>query len=117
MFLVADYAEYLDEVREQVCGRCPQRDPDRYPWPGSENYGLELRLSELVETTRDATELEGLDSALPARLRGVVQSVHERCREGEAVPREKLQDYRNFPRPVLLDDMGGKPGNHLLPPA
>jgi hypothetical protein len=100
MFFVADYAEYLDEVREQVCGRCPGRDPERYPWPGCGDCGVELRLSGLVGTIHDAEGFDGLDPALLERLVGAVRSVDERRRQWELVRRRAARPSRKDRVPV-----------------
>jgi hypothetical protein len=100
MFAVADYAEYLDEVREQVCGRCPERDPERYPWPGCAGCGVELQLPELVESIHEAGVLHGLDPALSARLAGAVRAVDERRRQWELVRRHAARRSRRQRLPV-----------------
>ena len=81
MFAVADYAGYLDEVREQVCGRCPEREPERHPWPGCEDCGIEPQLPALVESVHAAGVLPGIDAVRSARLAGAVRSVDERRRQ------------------------------------
>src|SRR5215468_3444720 len=87
MFAVADYVGYLDEVREQVCGRCPEREPERHPWPGCEGCGIGLHLPELVESVHDAGVPDRLDRARSARLVGAVRSADERRRQWELVRR------------------------------
>jgi hypothetical protein len=59
------YAEYLAEVREQVCGHCPERMPGRSPFqPACRRCGVELQLPQLVESIRGAdNELSEFDAA------------------------------------------------------
>jgi len=94
MFAVADYAGYLDEVREQVCGRCPERASERHPWPGGEECRIGLHLPELVESVRDAGVPDGLGPARSARLVGAVESVDERRRQWELVRRRAARPPR-----------------------
>jgi hypothetical protein len=50
-----EYAEYLGEVRERVCPRCPERLPDGPPYrPSCRRCGVELQLPHLVESVRAA---------------------------------------------------------------
>lgn len=49
------YAEYLAEAREQVCGHCPERAPDRPPFGRRcRHCGIQLQLPRLVEAIQDA---------------------------------------------------------------
>src|SRR5215470_8083750 len=100
MFLVVDYAEYLDELRDQVCGRCPERDPERYPWPGCEDHAVEPWLPGSVESIHDAEGFDELDPALLARLVGAVPSLDERRRQGELVLRRAARPSRKDHVPV-----------------
>jgi hypothetical protein len=51
----AQYAEYLAEVREQVCGHCPERPADRAVFvPACRHCGVELQLPRIVESIHDA---------------------------------------------------------------
>jgi hypothetical protein len=55
-----EYAEYLAEVRAQVCGHCPERVPDRPPFgPACRHCGVELQLNRIVESIHDAGEAVG----------------------------------------------------------
>lgn len=55
MLLRARYAEYLAEVREQVCSCCPHRAPAGPPYgPECRGCGVELQLPRIVESIRDA---------------------------------------------------------------
>jgi hypothetical protein len=50
-----EYAEYLAEVRAQVCSHCPERAPDRPPFgPACRHCGVELQLNRIVESIHDA---------------------------------------------------------------
>jgi hypothetical protein len=65
MFSRALYAEYLAEVREQVCDHCPQRIPGEPPArPACRRCGVELQLPQLVESIREAGD--GLSAFDPA---------------------------------------------------
>src|SRR5262245_13545773 len=52
-----EYADYLTEIREQVCGHCPEHAPS-YPLPGSRCWDcvVEGQLPDLVEAIRDADD-------------------------------------------------------------
>jgi hypothetical protein len=68
MLARARYAEYLAEVRERVCARCPHRSPDDPPCCREcRSCGVELQLPYIVESIRDADGgLSEFDEA-PAR--------------------------------------------------
>src|SRR5262249_13675917 len=52
-FAAADYQEYLDEIREQVCSRCVERPPGGPPCaPLGKVCGVEMHLPQLVESIR-----------------------------------------------------------------
>ncbi len=61
----ARYAEYLAEIRERVCARCPQRSPDGPPYHRAcRSCGIELQLPSIVESVRDTgDELSEFDEA------------------------------------------------------
>jgi hypothetical protein len=65
MFLKARYAEYLTEVRERVCGRCPARAGGVPPYTRlCRRCGVELQLPQLVESIRAAgSKLSEFDEA------------------------------------------------------
>jgi hypothetical protein len=65
MLARARYAEYLAEVRERVCARCPHRSPDGPPYCREcRGCGVELQLPYIVESIRDADgELNEFDKA------------------------------------------------------
>jgi hypothetical protein len=49
----ADLAEYLAEIREQVCSRCVERPLDGPPCaPLGKRCGVEMHLAEIVESIR-----------------------------------------------------------------
>jgi hypothetical protein len=53
MFALADYREYLDEIREQVCSRCVERPPGGPPCaPLGKVCGVEMHLPQLIESIR-----------------------------------------------------------------
>jgi hypothetical protein len=51
----AQYAEFLAEIREQVCEHCPQRVSGQPPYrPQCRACGVELQLPQLVNSIREA---------------------------------------------------------------
>jgi hypothetical protein len=65
--------EYLAEVRNQVCGRCPERAAARTPFgPACWRCGVEFQLPELVVSIHDADA--GPEEFNPARSPRVVCS-------------------------------------------
>src|SRR5262245_30845978 len=67
----AQYAEYLAEVRERVCGHCPERPADEAVLvPACRRCGVELQLPRIVESIHDAGDL--LDELDPAPDRYLV---------------------------------------------
>src|SRR3954470_7503836 len=96
MIAVTDDAEYLDEVREQICGRCF----DRRPGPDCGGCGVERWLPELVESVHAAGEYNDLDPALWARVVGAVGAVDERRRQWELVRRRAARRSRKERAPV-----------------
>jgi hypothetical protein len=49
-----DIAEYLGEIRQQVCSRCVERPPGGPPCePLGKNCGLEMHLPELIASIRE----------------------------------------------------------------
>jgi hypothetical protein len=59
------YAEYLGEIREQVCGHCPERIPGRPFGPRCRRCGVELQLPQLVESIHTAGDyLDEFDPTL-----------------------------------------------------
>jgi hypothetical protein len=65
----AHYAEYLAEVREQVCSHCPETTSDRPFGLRCRHCGVELQLPQCVESIHDAgDELSELDPAPRRRL-------------------------------------------------
>ncbi len=57
MYARAEYAEYLAEVREQVCAHCSQRAPGRPPFTRAcRRCGIELQLPQMVESIHAAEE-------------------------------------------------------------
>ena len=66
----AQYAEYLAEVREQVCSHCPETAPDRPPFRlCCRSCGVELQLPQFVESIHEAGEdLSELDPAPSRRV-------------------------------------------------
>jgi hypothetical protein len=70
--------EYLDEVREQVCGHCPAQ--------GCWDCGVRQQLARVVESIHDANDVLD-DPALFARLVRAVRSVDERHVQWEVVRR------------------------------
>ena len=76
MYSRAHYAEYLAEVREQVCEHCPQRVPDRPPFrPQCRRCGVELQLPQLVMSICEAgDELSEFDPS-PDRQKVCAQCV------------------------------------------
>jgi len=65
------YLEYMTEARAEVCGRCPQRTADQFPF-GAECWrcGIELQLPELVDAIHAA------ETGLPA---GPAPDQHKVC--------------------------------------
>jgi hypothetical protein len=54
MIAEADLAEYLDEIRKQVCSRCVQRPSGGPPCaPLGTKCGVELHLPELIDAIHD----------------------------------------------------------------
>jgi hypothetical protein len=50
MIAEAELAEYLDEIRNQVCSRCVERPPGGPPClPLGKQCGIELHLPQLIE--------------------------------------------------------------------
>ena len=50
MMAEADVAEYLDEIRKQVCSRCVERPPGGPPClPLGKECGVEMHLPQLIE--------------------------------------------------------------------
>jgi hypothetical protein len=53
----AEYAEYLAEVQEQVCGHCPERPADPFSFQRAcRRCGVKLQLLRLVESIHAAGE-------------------------------------------------------------
>jgi hypothetical protein len=53
MIAEAELAEYLDEIRKQVCSRCVERPPGGPPClPAGKECGIELHLPALIEAVR-----------------------------------------------------------------
>jgi hypothetical protein len=53
MLVATENAEYLDEIREYVCSRCPERPPGGPPCePQGKLCGVELHLPELIASVR-----------------------------------------------------------------
>jgi hypothetical protein len=85
----AKYAEYLAEVREQVCGHCPEQQADQVRFlPVCRHCGVELQLPRIVESIRVAGA--GLADFGPAPARRLVctqchclDSVHCPCPAGD----------------------------------
>jgi hypothetical protein len=51
MLTEQDLAEYLAEIREHVCTRCPERLPGAPPCaPLGKNCGVEMHLPELIDS-------------------------------------------------------------------
>lgn len=51
MLAEQDLAEYLEEIREQVCSRCPERPPGGPPCaPLGKECGIEMHLSALIDS-------------------------------------------------------------------
>ena len=125
----AQYAEYLAEVREQVCDRCPQRVPGQPPYrPQCRRCGVELQLPQLVTAIGEAgDELSEFDPApdrqkvcaqcvcrdradcpcpaglLPALLVRAVRAVEERRRQRDLVRRRLARPRR--PRPTAMAEL------------
>jgi hypothetical protein len=61
----AQYAEYLTEVREQVCSHCPEQATDQALLvPACRQCGVQLQLPRIVESIHDADDfLSELDPA------------------------------------------------------
>jgi hypothetical protein len=121
-----EYAEYLAEVREQVCEHCRERTPGAAPFrPRCRYCGIELRLPELVESIHDAGETltefgpapdrrtvcarcpclgsgicPCMASAMTAELVRAVQTVDERRRQRDAVRRLLHRQERHDAVPV-----------------
>jgi hypothetical protein len=54
MIAEADVAEYLDEIRKQVCSRCIERPPGGPPClPLGKECGVELHLPQLIEAIHE----------------------------------------------------------------
>jgi hypothetical protein len=54
MVAATELAEYLDEIREQVCSRCIERPPGGPPCaPLGKQCGVEMHLSALVEAIHE----------------------------------------------------------------
>jgi hypothetical protein len=50
----AELAEYLDEIRTQVCSRCVERPPEGPPClPLGKQCGIELHLPQLIEAIHE----------------------------------------------------------------
>jgi len=122
----AQYAEYLTEVREQVCDHCPERTPEQPPYrPACRRCGVELQLPLLVESIREAgDELSELDPApdrekvcaqcvclgggicpcpvglLPALLLRAVRAVEERRSQRDLLRRRLARQTRREQVPV-----------------
>src|SRR5260370_20186421 len=86
----ADCEEYLDEVRDQVCGQCPTQ--------GCRDCGVNQQFGRLVESIHDADEV--LDPALFARLVRAIRSVDERHVQWEVVRRHAALAPRPERAPV-----------------
>jgi hypothetical protein len=89
MFAEVDCEEYLDEVREQLCGHCPAQDC----W----DCGVKGQLGQLVESIHGADEVLD-DPALFDRLVRAIRSVDERRVQWEVVRRHA----DHAPRPVRV---------------
>src|SRR5262245_20938720 len=51
MLTEQDLAEYLSEIREQVCKRCPERPPGGPPCaPLGKDCGVEMHLPQLIDS-------------------------------------------------------------------
>jgi hypothetical protein len=116
----AQYAEYLAEIREQVCDHCPQRVPGQPPFrPPCWQCGVELQFPQLVKSICEAGDaLSELDPCperqtvcaqcvclgrcespcpvglLAARLVRAVRSVEERRQQRELLHRRLVQHCR-----------------------
>ena len=61
MYTEAELAEYLEEIREQVCCHCIEKPPGGPPCaPLGKPCGIELHLAEIVELTH-AAHSEAMD--------------------------------------------------------
>jgi len=126
MFSRTHFAEYLAEVREQVCERCPQRVLSQPPFrPQCRRCGVELQLPQLVMSICEAgDELSEFDPSpdrlkvcaqcvcqgrgdcpcpaglLPALLVRAVKAVEERRRQRGLVLRWLARQPRRRPAPV-----------------
>ncbi len=122
----AIYAEYLAEIRERVCGPCPQRVSGQPPLrPQCRRCGVELQLARLVTAIREAGDaLSELDPApdrrlvcahcvcqgradcpcpaglVPARLVRAVKAVEERRRQRGVVLRWLARQPHRQPAPI-----------------
>jgi hypothetical protein len=80
----AQYAEYLTEVREQVCSHCPEQATDQDLFtPACRHCGVQLQLPRIVESIHDADDaLSELDPAPDRHL--VCARCH--CLDSERCP-------------------------------
>ena len=127
MLAQVEYAEYLAEVREQVCGHCPEWAPDRPPYClRCLHCGVRLQLPRLVESIHEAegwlggadtvpdrrevcarcAGLEGSNGLCPAGphldlLVGAVESVDERREQRELVRRRVSRQLHRERIPVV----------------
>jgi hypothetical protein len=84
----AELAEYLDEIRKQVCSRCVERPPDGPPClPLGKQCGIELHLPQLIEAIHEIKS----GSIIPY-LEKNQQRVCEHC--------DHLKDYSMCPCPL-----------------
>jgi hypothetical protein len=123
----AQYAEYLTEIREQVCDHCPQRVPGQPPFrPQCRRCGIELQLPQLVNSICAAGDglserdprperhmvcaqcvcLDRGDCPCPASLVAsllvrAVQTVEERRRQRSLLRRRLPQPQRRRPVPIV----------------
>jgi hypothetical protein len=75
MISEADLAEYLDEIRKQVCSKCVERPPGGPPCaPVGKQCGIEMHLPELIEAIRQIKS----DSIVPY-LENNQQRVCDHC--------------------------------------
>jgi hypothetical protein len=117
------YAEYLAEAREQVCGHCPERAPDRPPLGRRcRHCGVQLQLPRLVE----AIQAADLAEYGPAPGRDVVcaRCVHLDCptcpcpageQTGWVVRAVKDVDARREQRSLLQRRFGPHPAAARAP--
>jgi hypothetical protein len=125
----AEYREYLAEVQEQVCGRCPERPADPSSFQRAcRRCGVRLQLLRLVESIHAAgAEINefrpGLDrktmcaqctclgcdtcpcpgGRMPARLIWAIRSVDERHEQCDLVRRRLSRPAR--PEHVPVEEM------------